>query len=182
MSTAYRSATLNAPSPLAVDPLDGTNWYAVHTKPGAEARVTMNLATLHLEVLNPQTTSGEARRRIVSLFPQYVFARFDVNALRAVRFTRGVTEVVSVAGAPATIDDGIIAAIQKRIGADGLVTLDPDVHEGDHVRVASGPFRDFEGVFKRTMKSGQRVMVLLGLLHSSMQVLVPRAALRRTRP
>ena len=156
-----------------------TRWYAVHTKPGAEARVAQNLATLPLEVLNPQTVGRSGKGRLLALFPQYVFARVPVDALRVVRFTRGVSGIVSVTGTPAPIDDTVIAAIRKRIGPDGLVVLDPDVREGDRVYVTAGPFRDFEGVFRRSMKSGDRVTVLLQMLHSSLQIVVPHTMLRR---
>ena len=182
MGVVLDSAVERANQPLDLEHHLQTHWYAVHTKPGAETRVALNLATLRLEVLNPQTVSGSARGRLVALFPQYVFARVPSDALRVVRFTRGVSGIVAVAGTPAPIDEAIVAAIRKRIGADGLVVLDLDVREGDRVFVTSGPFREFEGVFQRSMKSGHRVMVLLQMLHSSLQIVVPQTMLQRARP
>ncbi len=101
-------------------------------------------------------------------------------ALHAVRFTRGVTGVVSTADRPIAIDDDIIATIRERIGADGLVELDAGIGAGDRVTIVEGPFQGIEGVFQRSLNEHQRVAVLLNIVQGSITLNLPRTALRKT--
>ena len=96
------------------------------------------------------------------LFPRYLFARFEVDrALRRVCFTRGVHSVLSFGDSPTRIDDDIISLIQSRVGEDGLVQLDHELSCGDKVMINGGPLKTLVGVFQHSLKSSERVVILL---------------------
>lgn len=154
---------------------EACKWYVVQTKPHQEARVEANLATLGLETLRPQTRVAPrgARRnpRIETLFPSYLFARFDVLTLGGkVRYTRGVARILGTdASGPTSVDDAIVEEVRGRIGSDGFVKL-ATLEAGDRVRITNGLLRDFVGVFEPSTLAAGRIRLLLSTLHSQIRV------------
>ena len=148
-------------------------WYVVRTHLKQEDRAEGNLKLQTIEIFAPklqEARCNEFTRKITylrkSLFPRYLFARFDLDqSLHRVRFTRGVHSVVSLGHPPTAVSDEIITAIRARIGKDGFVKLGQrarsDLRPGDEVKIKSGPLESFIGIFEREMKDAERVMVLL---------------------
>ncbi len=161
------------------------SWFAVLTKPRAEAIAELNLTRQGYECLFPRvrrmlrTTRG-LEARIESLFPRYLFLRTDpeLNSLAAVRSTKGAVGLVRFGMDPTRVPDSVVERIQQRVDAeDGFVRLEaPDLQAGQHVRVTEGALSGWEGVFK-CIESGDRVRLLLELLGCSREVIVPRAQL-----
>src|SRR5262245_41543116 len=95
---------------------DIPQWYAIRTHPKQENRAESNLKAWNVEVFLPRIRdcrfnefTYEPSYFIKPLFPGYLFARFALdNLFHKVRFTRGVHSVVSVANAPAPVDDSVI--------------------------------------------------------------------------
>jgi transcription antitermination factor NusG len=59
-------------------------WYVVQTKAKKEGEATSYLSTKGLEVFNPltedlSTRNGRMEKVLKSLFPNYVFVKFDLN-------------------------------------------------------------------------------------------------------
>jgi transcriptional antiterminator RfaH len=165
---------------------DRCRWYVVQTKPKQETRAEANLQRWEIQTLAPKLRepqlrkSGEVSYRVTPLFPNYVFARFDAEALAAkVRLTRGIQRIVGL-GEPATpVDDGIITLIQLRIAENGFVRL-PEAQLGDVVEIVEGPLRSFVGIFERRVSARDRVVVLLTTIGARARVQVAAAAIRRS--
>lgn len=156
-------------------------WYAIHTHAKQEGRAESNLRAWNVETFAPRYQSrrrsqfGSGASYLVRpLFPGYIFARFAADdLLHKVRYTRGVHSVVGVAGAPAPLDDALIALIKSREDEDGFVKLSDDIETGDEVVVQGGSFNGFIGVFERRMKDSRRVIILLKTTTYRVRVIVP---------
>ena len=163
------------------------SWYVIHTNPRQEQRAYDNLRAGHLEAffpkikerrLNPYT--GLATHVSKSLFPGYIFARFNPNRLlREVRFTRGVHSVVSVAGSPTSVEDEIVTLIQLRVDKNGFVRIDSDLKLGDKVIVKDGPLEGLVGIFKEETSAANRVTILLDTVLYQARIVVERVAVQK---
>jgi transcriptional antiterminator RfaH len=160
-------------------------WYAVITKPRSEAVAEENLRRQGFECLLPRVRrvlrgASGLKSRVESLFPNYLFLRADPEqlSLASVRSTRGAVGLVRFGSEPVRVPERVIAGIRERIASeDGLVRLDvPDLEPGASVRVTQGPLLDWEGVFVAA-EGFDRVRLLLSLLGSVREVVLPRAQL-----
>jgi len=145
-------------------------WYVIRTKPHQERIAHVHLNQLCEETLLPwlkheETSSHHGATGVEPLFPGYLFARFDLqDRYRAVKFARGVLNIVEFGLQPAEVEDATIDAIKGRL-EDGYVRIaEPSFQEGQVVRIAAGPLAGLEAVFLRAMKKQQRVCVLLNML------------------
>ncbi len=160
-------------------------WYVIHTKPGNEHRVETNLSNQEIEIFLPllgvfQDNHGKVVQKIKPLFPNYLFAKLDINMhYYKVKWTRGVSKILGVGSEPLPISEKVIQAIQSRIGEDNLVKLEDDFKEGHVVQFTSGPFKDLMGVFDKRMSDGKRVKVLLNLIGVDVPVRVSRWQIKR---
>lgn len=144
-------------------------WYVIHTNQKQEDRAVQNLSILGINTLNPKIKE----RRYNSftglpiilkspLFPGYIFARFKINELfHKIRYTRGIREVVNINGTPIPIEEKVMALIQSKINNDGLVDISEEPKPGDKVKVMTGPFKDFTGLFENRVNAGERIRILL---------------------
>jgi len=151
---------------------DTAHWYAVHTNSKQEDRAHYNLQDMGVETFSPKIKERSYSRRsnargylVKSLFPGYIFARFNPNIwLHKVRFTRGVHSVVKADDKPIVIEDEIIASIQSRVAADGFVKLNDELKPGEKIVISSGVFKGLAGVFERKLKDSERVVILLNTI------------------
>jgi transcriptional antiterminator RfaH len=145
------------------------HWYAIHTHPKQEDRAESNLKAWRVETFVPRYKqrryhqyTNNPSQLIKPLFPRYIFARFVASELlHKIHFTRGVHSVVSFGKAPIPIDDELIAIIQARRSEDGFVRIGDEFKAGDHVMVKAGHFKGFTGIFERSLKDADRVMIML---------------------
>lgn len=158
------------------------SWYAVLTKPRAEAIAREHLERQGFRCLFPRLrrtvrTSEGLRARIESLFPRYIFLLSDahVQSLAPVRSTRGCVGIVRFGGEPARVPESVIHAIRRRMDADdGVTTLDlPDLVPGQRVRITDGALAGFEAVF-RTLEGAERVRLLVEFLGQAREAVLPR--------
>ncbi len=163
---------------------ESARWYALQSKPKQETRAEANLRGWGIETLLPRmrelsAASGRPSRRVTPLFPNYLFGRFDADALiTKVRNTRGIHRVVGFGEYATPIDDEIIALIQARIAEDGFVAP-PEPQPGDEVEVVEGPLRSFVGIFERQLQGRDRVLVLLTTLSGCARVQVAKASIQK---
>lgn len=144
-------------------------WYVVHTNPKQEERADSNLRAWGVETLHPKLQTrrfneftGAPTVTTKSLFPRYIFAKFNAaKQLAKISFTRGVQYVVSFGGQPVSIDEGIIQIVKERVDQSGFVHLGEELKQGDRVVIKAGPLREFEGIFERKLKDNERISVLL---------------------
>jgi transcriptional antiterminator RfaH len=143
------------------------NWYAIYTKPKQEDEVAVRLQAQEIEALNPKSRfkkyrGGRLTEVIDPFFPCYVFAKFDRNNnFRLVKYTKGVRYVVGKNN-PIAVPDAIITTIKENMQEDNVVFVRPDTFEkGVRVKIKDGAFKDFGGIFERTTKGFERVIILL---------------------
>src|SRR5512139_3737691 len=152
---------------LLNDPMTQRRWYVVHTKPCNEYRVENNLTSQEIEVCLPlletfQYANGKMVPKIKPLFPNYLFARFDIDLhYYKVKWTRGVSKILGVGSEPIPISGKVIKTIKERMGKNNLVNLEEGLEGGNLVQFTSGPFKDLMGVFDKRISDGKRVRVLL---------------------
>ncbi len=158
-------------------------WYALYTKPNAEAQVARILQGRGLEAFLPLLP---ARRdhRLEPLFPTYLFIRCDLETLAAhnVQWIRGLRYILRLAGQPVIVPDAVIAHLQKRVAEieaqGGLPTH--SFRPGDAVYVREGPFAGLDAVFEGPLGPAERVRILIHFLGHENPAEVPAAWLRKT--
>jgi transcription elongation factor/antiterminator RfaH len=162
-------------------------WYVVHTNSKQEDRAAKNLRAWQVETFSPRMKersynqfTNEPILVTRPLFPRYIFARFAFEELlHKVSYTRGVHSVVNFNGAPAPVDDEIIAFMQAQVDTDGYVKIGGELKAGDMVRIDRGPFRDLIGIFDREMKEADRVMILLTSFTYQTRMVIDRGLLKK---
>ena len=97
-------------------------WQLLYTKPHAEEWVEVNLRRQGYTTLLPRV---QARSGYRPLFPRYIFAGFEADrSVRELRSTRGVSYVVQCGEGPARVPIAVIAEIEGRMDAWGVVAVD----------------------------------------------------------
>ena len=147
-------------------------WYAVYTRPQAEATALQNLLRQGYAAYLPRyraKVSHARRRQIVlrPLFPRYLFAGIDRAAMpwRPILSTVGVTDVVRAGDEPAPVPAEIVTAIRERENTGAFDRLDSRQVSrlGELVRVTTGAFEDMVGRLVE-LRDQDRIVVLLELL------------------
>src|SRR5438045_9291375 len=127
-------------------------WFCVRSQPKHEHLAAANLRRNHqLEVVNPRIRFKRPTTRgpiwvTESLFPNYLFARFDWKmSLETVRHTGGVAGVVHFGSFWPTIPDNSIAELRELVGEEEVRVIEQTIRVGDDVEVAAGSFAGFQG-------------------------------------
>lgn len=150
---------------------EGRAWYCVRTQPKHEHIVAAGLRQLEdVEVFNPRIRQRRLTRRgpvwfTEALFPNYVFARFELEAsLSCIRYAMGVSDVVHFGGRWPTIADSEVAALQQCMAGQELKTFEGEFAPGDEVTLAEPAFYGVPAVVLASMPAKKRVRVLLDIL------------------
>jgi len=151
-------------------------WYVIQTKPKKELEAKSYLSRKGLEIFFPRMEtfvqkSGKATKGIKALFPNYIFGNFDpVRDYSLVKYGKGVSKIVSFSGNPAPISVMVIDEIKGRMDAAGIINLKFNLKPYDRVRIKTGPFRDFLGIFEKWLPEKERVRILLNLIGYQPQI------------
>lgn len=165
---------------------DRPNWYAIYTRAKEEDRAESNLRAWGVKTFMPKVRErrgGQSRKAgaVKHLFPRYIFARFDPEAvLHKITYTRGVANVVGFGETPHPVDDFIIEAIQSQVGADGLIQIKDDMSAGDNVTVEDGAFKSLEGTFERELSDRDRMVMLLSSVSYQGRLVIEKALVRKS--
>ncbi len=160
-------------------------WYAIHTKPRQEDFAEANLRNLGLPTFNPKLKEkklirGVRQDVIKPLFPSYIFCKFRCrDFLRAVKYARGVRDIVRAGDIPIPVGEEIIAVIRQRMKGGYVVIEPPKFNPGDKVVVEDGPLRGFVGIFERETKDSERVVILLNTIKYQARVVMEREHLKK---
>jgi len=150
----------------------GIAWYAVHTRPQAEAKALENLLRQGYQAYLPRycTQISHARRRqtvLRPLFPRYLFAGVDRGAMRwrPILSTIGVSDLVRAGDQPMPVPSDIIERLreQEQAGAFERLARQRTLRLGELVRISTGAFEDMVGRLVE-LRDQDRVVVLLELL------------------
>lgn len=152
------------------------HWYVIKTKPKKEESAERQLAKANYEVFLPKIKGVVSHK---PLFPSYLFIHTDFqnpDHFRLVRYTRGVSKVLSDTEGPQPVSDFIINTLRERTRDGSLIEQELLFKEGDEVSVKKGILKDLIGIIERNLSEIGRVKVLFKWLNGS----VMRASLKYT--
>jgi len=139
-----------------------------------------HIAAAHLrkipgvEAFDPRLRVLRSTRRgrvwsMESLFPNYLFAHFDLESkLETVKHTPSVTRVVRFGDTVPTVPAEAIQALQRDLDELKSKVLTDSPNEGEEVEVTDGPLKGMTGPITRVLPAKQRVEVLLDFMGRSM--------------
>ncbi|HEY2987774.1 MAG TPA: transcription termination/antitermination NusG family protein [Candidatus Binatia bacterium] len=157
--------------------LEEKKWYVVYSKPQKEEFAEFCLRLRGIEVFLPRLVFPESikkRKRIVPLFPNYLFTRIHtVDQYHCILWTPGVKRIVSFNGVPAPLDENIIAFLKQEGTPDGIIAAHSDLRMGQEVQITGGPFEGLVGIIQEPPGAKGRVKILMKLLSRQVRVEVP---------
>lgn len=152
-------------------------WYCVRTQTKREHIAAEHLRGLEreeVEVFCPRLRYRKATRRgtvwwLEPLFPGYLMARFRlVEADRTVTFCQGVRGLVRFGSDVPEIPESFVESLRREYQADAgtseILTVLPDIENGEEVEVANGPLAGMSGVVVEIAPAAERVKILLEFL------------------
>jgi transcriptional antiterminator RfaH len=123
-----------------------------------------------VEVFNPRIRFPRSTRsgKVIvteSMFPNYLFARFDwKTSLTRVHYAPGVSGVVHFGTRWPTVPEQAIDEIRATIGTEGVHVVRDRLVPGDEVSVSGGIFHGLHAIVTQVTSGRQRVMVLMDFL------------------
>ena len=148
----------------------GLRWYVVRTKPRKEERAHSYLEQHGVKTFLPwmetsQFNAGKAIKKLKPLFPNYLFAQFDLmQNYPLVRWGKGVNKVLGFGKYPTPIADEVLSIMKSRTDEKNIVKKAYNLNKNDHIRITSGPLKDLLGIFERWVSDSGRVRILLNLI------------------
>jgi len=157
--------------------LERAEWYVVHAKPRKEEFAQYNLKRKGVTVFLPQLLLPgfpESFRRIVPLFPGYLFVRIRFfEEYHYVIWSPGVKRLLIFNGSPASLGDDIVSFLMEQATPEGIITAHSNLRAGQMVQVDGGPFDGLSGIIQEPPNARGRVKILLSLLKRQVKVEVP---------
>lgn len=148
----------------------GPAWYCVRSQPKHEHIAAARLRTEGFEVFLPRLRFKRNSVRgpvwvTEALFPNYLFARFDLHAsIRLVRHATGVSQVVHFGDQIPAVPDTVLEELRARIGAEELQIVPDGFAPADRVLISGGALHGLSAVVTQVMPAKERVKVLLDFL------------------
>ena len=172
-------ATTNPPRPVSLSADATVAWFCLRSQLKHEHIAAAHLAKFEdVTVFNPRIRFARSTRQgpvwvTESLFPNYLFARFNwKTGLSKVRYAAGVSNVVHFGLQWPTIPDEVIAQLRLTLGKDEIHEILP-VGVGDTVDISGGVMHGLQGVITQVLPARERVKVLLDFLGRQTTVEVP---------
>jgi transcriptional antiterminator RfaH len=141
-------------------------WYVAQTKPSKERLAIQHLANQGFETFFPRIiTGGREGDQVRSMFPSYVFVRFDVaeDGWKTIHSTLGVQRLLgSSQESPSPVRPDVMEWFLARGDLVEDLVRELSFRVGESVIFTDGPFQGRSGEVLRT--SAGRVAVLLCLL------------------
>ena len=146
-------------------------WFCLRSQPKHEHIAAGHLRQIeNVEVFNPRirytrpTRVGPATVT-ESMFPNYLFARFDWQTLlNRVHYAPGVSGIVHFGSKWPTVPDEAIEEIRRVLGTGGVHVISNDLAPGDAVSVSGGVFHGLNAIITQVMPGKERVLVLMDFL------------------
>ncbi len=159
--------------------LSNADWFAVQVRVGWEQPTARALSGKGYETLLPtyqseRRTGKRAKIVEVSLFPGYVFCRFDVWKRLPVLVTPGVVSVVSRGRVPIPVDSAEIASVKALVASGAKMEPCPYLEVGQRVRVEATALQGVEGILTG-FKGSRRIIVSVSLLQRSIALEIDKA-------
>jgi transcriptional antiterminator RfaH len=153
-------------------------WYVVYSKPQKEDCAQFHLQSKGLKVFFPRLLlpeSAKRHKRLVPLFPSYLFVRFAIRSdeYHYATWSPGVSRVVAFNGVPVSIEDEIVEFLMQQSDDQGIIAARSNLRAGQEVRITGGPFDGLVGIIQEPPSAKGRVKILLTLLNRPTKVDVP---------
>ena len=156
----------------AVDrPVPAIAWFCLRSQPKHEHIAAEHLRRMgDVEVFNPRVHYTRSTRLgpmgvTESMFPNYLFARFDwQTGLAKVHYATGVSGIVHFGEKWPTVPEQAIEEIRAELESDGICELENPIAAGESVEIAGRAFLGLQAVVAQVMPGSQRVMVLMDFL------------------
>src|SRR5438045_8025144 len=127
-------------------PTDRSFWFCLRAQTKREHFAAIALRKQHgIECFAPRLRMRKLTRRgavwfVEAMFPGYFFAQFDYATRgRAVEHAPGVRGLVQFGDRLATIDAATIDGLRRRMEANEIVKIDPEIKVGSEVQIAHCP-------------------------------------------
>jgi transcriptional antiterminator RfaH len=149
----------------------GPSWYCLRTHAKHEHVAAAHLRQIpEVSVFNPQLrmlwfTRRGRMQRMESLFPNYLFARFNLEStLERVKYTPTVKSVLQFGGMVPAIPDAVIEDLRQTMADSASVVFTEGPVMGEEVEIGCGPLEGLKGKVISVRPSKERVKVLLDIL------------------
>jgi transcriptional antiterminator RfaH len=150
------------------------DWYVVYSKPHKEEQAQFHLRTKGLEVFFPRldlVRVAEKRKRIIPLFPNYLFVRFHLpTEFHYVIWSPGVKRLVSFSDRPIPLDERVVTFLKQQTDGHGLIKAHSQLRVGQEVEIRGGPFDGLIAIIQDPPDARGRVKILLKLLSRQISV------------
>ena len=160
--------------------VDEPFWFCLKAQPKREHLAATGVRRqFHIECFSPRLRFRKMTRRgpvwfVEAMFPGYLFAKFVYGEQhRAVESSHGIRGIVHFGDRLATLSEDVVAALQSRVGAEEVVTVDSAIKIGQPVQLIEGPFQGLEVVVTQLLPARERIRVLLEFLGRSLEMEVP---------
>lgn len=178
---------MESQNPTASKPASQERWCLVNTQSGREQLASLHLSLQGYRPFVPTSwCSIRHARKIrtvrVAYFPGYLFVPLDLDRdrWRPIDGTVGVLRLVKANGRPLPAPAGLVETLLSMTDPTGALDLvGARLAPGQSARIIRGPFAD-QLVTIESLKSGDRVRVLLQLMSNTVPVEVSRQDLALT--
>jgi transcriptional antiterminator RfaH len=150
-------------------------WFCLRTQPKREHIAAASLRQIiDMEVFCPRIRFRKPTRRglvwfVESMFPGYLFARFDYSAFhQRVRHLPGVRGFVQFGDSIGLLQDSLVSEIRNHADSNELIELNGGLEPGQNVQIAQGPFQGIEAMITRLITARERVEILIEWLGRSL--------------
>jgi transcriptional antiterminator RfaH len=161
----------SSPSAELCSQKNKTAWFCVRTHLKHEHIAAAHLQRLAgVEVFNPQLRLQRPTRRgrrwfIESLFPNYIFLRFDLETmLEKITYTPGVKMVLRFGGRVPEIPESVIAGLRQDLAALGSKELTVAPAAGEEVEIVGGAFAGTPASVTQVLPGNLRAQILLEVM------------------
>ena len=162
-------------------------WFCIRSQQKHEQLAGRHLAQMEdVEVFNPRVRFSRAtpHGRVLiteSLFPNYLFARFDWRtSLARVHYAPGVKHIVHFGDKWPTVPDEVIDELRANLGHNELHVIESELAPGDRVEFSGSAFHGLKAVITQVMPARDRVAVLMDFLGRQTMLEVAPANLVRS--
>ena len=136
-------------------------WYVVRFKANEIDIFERNLDNQNFIFYIPKLTK---KSKVFALFPVYGFIKHTNIGLNALRYTRGLINIVKFGDNYAFVEEDIIYELKALEEASKVKPIE-DFLVGDEISIKSGPFKDYISRII-SLPSQDRITVLLNILGS----------------
>jgi transcriptional antiterminator RfaH len=146
-------------------------WFCARSQPRHEHIAARHLRQIEkVEVFNPCIHFARPTRNgpvwvTESLFPNYLFVRFDwTTCLPRVHYAPGISGVVHFGTQWPTVPQQAIEELRSNLGPQDVHVIPKEFEPGEEIKVAGGLFHGLTALITQVMPGKDRVLVLMDFL------------------